>query len=351
MTTRFILTAALALVSAIATAQQPTNAGLRIVVVEGEDAVNIVQQKTAVAPVIEVRDRNNLPVPGALVTFSIQGGKAASFGGASTLTVATNAAGQAAVTGLTPTAAGAFQIQVSAAFQGQLATATIAQTNVMTAAQAAAASTAAGGTSGSSAGGGAGGGGLSTTTIVTTGAAIAGGAVAAVKIAENISFDENFEGPLTGQFVVTSINRSNGVTCALTWAANATVNLEIDDGRGDRSEGHFQSTGTARVVATTCRGAPPPDRMFNPGGTFTGTDAAMRGTETSPFSGSGPDGTFQGSTTSTFEGARSGDTITATIKFESRGTHTNPSGLTFDNVEVGSFQVTLRKTGDKKEGL
>ena len=123
-------------------ATQP--ATLRVVVIEGEDAVNIIQQKTAVRPVVEVRDRNNLPVPGAIVTFSIEGGKAATFGGASTLTVATNAAGQAAVTGLTPSAAGAFQIQVSAAFQGQVATATIAQTNVMTAAQAAAASAASG---------------------------------------------------------------------------------------------------------------------------------------------------------------------------------------------------------------
>ncbi|MEY4093852.1 MAG: hypothetical protein RLZZ53_1051, partial [Acidobacteriota bacterium] len=117
---------------------------LRVVVIEGEDAVNIIQQKTAVRPLVEVRDRNNLPVPGAVVTFSIQGG-ASTFGGASTLTVATNAAGQAAVTGLTPSAAGAFQIQVSAAFQGQVATATIAQTNVMTAAQAAAAAGASGG--------------------------------------------------------------------------------------------------------------------------------------------------------------------------------------------------------------
>jgi dihydrodipicolinate synthase/N-acetylneuraminate lyase len=120
--------------------QASTPAPLRVVVIEGEDAVNIIQQKTAVRPVVEVRDRNNLPVPGALVTFSIEGGKAATFSGASTLTVATNAAGQAAVTGMTPATAGAFQIQVSAAFQGQVATATIAQTNVMTAAQAAAAS-------------------------------------------------------------------------------------------------------------------------------------------------------------------------------------------------------------------
>ena len=127
---------ALMLTAPLAAQSPPTASGLKIVVIEGEAGVNIIQQKTAVKPVIEVRDRNNLPVPGAIVTFSIEGGTAASFGGASTLTVATNAAGQAAVTGMTPATAGAFQIQVSAAFQGQVASATIAQTNVMTAAQA-----------------------------------------------------------------------------------------------------------------------------------------------------------------------------------------------------------------------
>ena len=40
-------------------------AALKIVVLEGEGAVNIIQQKTAVAPVIEVRDRNDQPVSGA----------------------------------------------------------------------------------------------------------------------------------------------------------------------------------------------------------------------------------------------------------------------------------------------
>ena len=46
---------------------------LKIVVIAGEGAVNIIQQKTAVAPIIEVRDRNNLPVSGASVTFSVSG--------------------------------------------------------------------------------------------------------------------------------------------------------------------------------------------------------------------------------------------------------------------------------------
>ncbi len=101
--------------------------GLRIVVVEGEDAVNIVQQKTAVAPVVEVRDRNDQPVAGVLVRFAIRSGRA-TFGGARTLSVTTNAAGRAVAAGLTPTGSGALQIGASAAFQGQTTAITIAQT-------------------------------------------------------------------------------------------------------------------------------------------------------------------------------------------------------------------------------
>jgi hypothetical protein len=187
--------------SSSVTLAQP--AALKIVVVEGEDAVNIIQQKTAVAPIVEVRDRNDQPVAGAIVRFAIQGGRA-TFGGAQTLTVTTNAVGQAVATGLTPTASGALQISATAAFQGQTAAAvTIAQTNVITAAQAAAVSSAAGtgggassagaggaggGSSGTAAGtgaaGGAGGsGGLSATTIGIIGGAAAGGAVVATQVA------------------------------------------------------------------------------------------------------------------------------------------------------------------------
>lgn len=51
-----------------------------------------------------------------------------------------------------------------------------------------------------------------------------------------------------------------------------------------------------------------------------------------------------------FRGRANGDTITATIKFESRGTTTIQSGAMFDSVESGVFTVTLRKTGEKNEG-
>jgi hypothetical protein len=167
---RFTLPAAIAIVAIAAGITLAAQAAdLRIVVVRGEDAVNILQQKTAVAPVVEVRDRNNLPVPGATVTFSI-GGQGASFGGGvQTLTVTTNAAGQATAAGLTPTASGAIQVNATAAIQGQSATTVITQTNFATvqAAQAAGASVA-------------GGGGLSTGAvagIVGGVGAVAGGAV------------------------------------------------------------------------------------------------------------------------------------------------------------------------------
>src|SRR5688500_11620660 len=123
-----ILTGALlaVLASTIAVAQQRAAGDLKIVVIAGEGAVNIIQQSTAVPRIIEVRDRHSLPVAGAPVTFSV-GGSGASFGTGSTLAVGTNAAGQATAAGLTPTAAGAVQITVTAAMQGQLASAAITQ--------------------------------------------------------------------------------------------------------------------------------------------------------------------------------------------------------------------------------
>ena len=158
-----LLCAAMLLVPAFTSAQTPQAAAsnaLRIVVISGEDAINIIQQKTAVNPIVEVRDRNNLPVSGVAVTFSV-GGQGATFaGGASTLTVATNAAGQAVVTGLTPTATGALTINASAVVNGQTIAATITQTNFATAAEAASAASSAGSAGGASgSGGGATGGG------------------------------------------------------------------------------------------------------------------------------------------------------------------------------------------------
>ena len=325
-------------------------APLRVVVIQGEDAVNVIQQKTATRPVVEVRDRNNLPVPGVLVTFSIEGGTAASFGGASTLTVATNAAGQAAVTSLTPATAGAFQIQVSAAFQGQLATATIAQTNVMTAAQAAAASAATGGASGSSAGGGAGGaggGGLSTTTLAITGGVVAGGAVAALAVVRNgDDADEIFTGSFSAQVQTVSTSRNTGgSTCVFTRAISATVHFEIAGSRGDNVEGRMNIKGTETNVSNTC-GLPAGGGMpVNWSVPVNGPNPSIRGSETSSFSNPLPTGSIQGTHTTSFEGARTADdTITGTLRMDVRSTSVIESGEMFDHITAGSFPLTLTKT-------
>jgi hypothetical protein len=248
---------------------QPSSqsAALRIVVIEGEDAINVIQQKTAVAPVIEVRDRNNLPVSGVAVTFSV-GGQGASFGGLSTLTVTTNAAGQAAAVGLTPTAAGAIQINATALVQGQALTATITQTNVLTAAQAAsAASASAGGASGTAGSGGTtagatggaagGGGGVSGTTLGIVGAAVGGGALAATRA---VGGDEPATATVRpaprifrGSFASTITLTFQGCFRIETWVGTLEMAMP-----GDGSiDGNASITGgTTRVEAVTCTGGP-----------------------------------------------------------------------------------------------
>jgi hypothetical protein len=148
--------------------QQPAAPNIRIVVIQGEDAVNVIQQKTAVRPLIEVRDQNDLPVGGATVTFSITGGRATFAGGASQFTVTTDAAGRAAASALNPLRNGQVSIRVEALFQGQTATAAVSQTNVANAAEAARLANQSG-TSGGSAG--------------TTGGATAGGGLSGAAIA------------------------------------------------------------------------------------------------------------------------------------------------------------------------
>lgn len=319
--------------------------GFKIVVIEGEDAVNIIQQKTAVRPVVEVRDRNNLPVPGVLVTFSIEGGKAATFGGASTLTVATNAAGQAAVTGLTPSVAGAFQIQVSALAQGQVVTATIAQTNVLTAAQAAAASAAtSGGTAGSSAGGGAaGGGGLSATTIGIVGAAVGGGALVATQVTkeDEPAGPSSFTGPVTGQIVSTIVGVE---TCVVTRALSGTMTITLDSQSSSAVNGKAEISGTDTVISQTCNG-PTHSDSFRNAFTITGTPASLgfrdQRTETRPGN---PDATQTVTSTLTlaFQGSLSGGVITGTLTFDEKSETTGGRGGLIRESATGTFPITLR---------
>jgi len=170
------------LLGCLATSGAEQFSGLRILVLEGDDAVNIIDKKTAVKPTVEVRDQNDLPVSGASVVFLIQGGDGATFAnGLRQVTLTTNSLGRATVTELNPLSKGAFQIQARATFQGQTATVTIHQANVATAAEAAQAAKPSAGQG--AAAGAAGGGGLSHAAIAGILAGVGGAAttVAVVK--------------------------------------------------------------------------------------------------------------------------------------------------------------------------
>jgi hypothetical protein len=115
--------------------------GLQIVVIQGEDGVNIIQQKTAVQPIVEVRDKNNVPVAGVLVTFGISGAgggvsPAAFANGLSRIGVMTDSSGRAAVQGLQALGRGAFNIDISATMNGQTVTKVLGQSNFQTIAEA-----------------------------------------------------------------------------------------------------------------------------------------------------------------------------------------------------------------------
>ncbi len=375
--------AALLLVSAPAAAQPANPAGLRIVVIAGEDAVNIIQQKTAVAPIVEVRDRNNLPVAGATVTFSL--GPGASFGGQSTLTVVTNAAGQATATGLTPSAAGALQIQATATFQGQTAVATIAQSNVMTAAEAAsAASTAGGGGSGSGgaagaagAGGGAAGG-LSGTMIGVIGAAAAGGVVVATKAAggsESSSpsatsttssgttgtgtttnptppstptpqpTSSAFSGPMAGTMTGTSSVEDGGINCTYSVRTTGNSTLRLQTASSGAITGTLEMNGTNSAFSINCTGGtsvPIPDAPFVYSAAVIGTGNTVGSTQEFRDTITIEGISITVATTIRFTGTISGNTVTGTLVWNSTADTRGPGG-SVRGAYTGTINLTLNR--------
>jgi len=196
---------------------------LKIIVLEGEDAVNLIDKKTAVKPTVEVRDRNDLPVAGALIRFAIRG-RAATFGnGAREFTVTTDSLGRATVNALTPARTGAFEIDVNASYQGQTATTTMHQTNYADAAQAARAGKAPATTSSATttAAGGGGGGGLSGLAV----AGIVGGAAAGAATAVIVAKRGN-TAPSVGSVTASP-------TTALQNATSISFSVQANDPDGD----------------------------------------------------------------------------------------------------------------------
>jgi hypothetical protein len=126
--------------TAHAGAQTPAQGGkLFVVIVEGEGAINNVRQRVAREPVVQVEDENRKPVAGAVVTFLLpQQGPGATFAnGARSTTLLTDSNGRAVARGLRPNNVnGEYQIRVNASHQGRTGSATISQSNAISAAAA-----------------------------------------------------------------------------------------------------------------------------------------------------------------------------------------------------------------------
>lgn len=122
-------------------AQEAAGPKLKIIILEGEGAINNIHQRTAREPIIQVQDENNRPVAGALVLFTLpENGASGTFAnGSKTYMTTTDTQGKAVAHGLKPNnTEGAFQVSVTATYQSLKATATISQSNVAGAAAAAA---------------------------------------------------------------------------------------------------------------------------------------------------------------------------------------------------------------------
>ena len=122
-----------ALALSLLAALEATPSQLKIVVLEGDGAVNDIRKRAAREPVVEIRDADDRPVAGAAVTFILPpSGPSGIFpNGSRMVTVTSDEKGQAAGIGLRPNnVAGEFQIRVTASHQGQTASATLTQTNV-----------------------------------------------------------------------------------------------------------------------------------------------------------------------------------------------------------------------------
>ena len=107
---------------------------LKVIVVDGDEAANIVAEKIAAIPVIEVRDEKDRRVAGAIVRFvirkTVRNRLAAVFrNGQAEVRTLTDAAGQANSSAITPLEPGSFEIDVEVRYPGQTGKATIRQTN------------------------------------------------------------------------------------------------------------------------------------------------------------------------------------------------------------------------------
>ena len=166
--------------TATSTAQEGNQQKLKIVIVEGDGAINNVRQRVAREVIVQVNDENDRPIAGVAVSFLLpSSGPGGVFAnGTNVLNVATNAAGRA-VAGFTPNpVSGAFQVNATASFQGQIATTAISQTNALAAAGAVAGGATTGSVVGATSGG------ISAATVAVVAAAVVGAVAVGVVVAK-----------------------------------------------------------------------------------------------------------------------------------------------------------------------
>lgn len=128
----------------LAAQDQPPPASLQITIIDGEEAINNIRQRTAREPIVQVEDENHKPIAGAVVIFVLpnDGAGGAFLNGARTLSTVTDSKGQAIAHGLRPNnIAGRYQLRVDASYRGVMARTSINQVNAAGSAAAAGMST------------------------------------------------------------------------------------------------------------------------------------------------------------------------------------------------------------------
>jgi hypothetical protein len=126
-------------IPAAAQQAQQIQPALRIVIVEGDGAINNIRQRVNREPIVQVEDENRKPVAGAVVIFFLpeQGPSGTFANGSRMLTVLTDNQGQAHAVGIRPNnQSGPMQIRITASAGGLTASSILTQTNVAGAAAA-----------------------------------------------------------------------------------------------------------------------------------------------------------------------------------------------------------------------
>jgi hypothetical protein len=115
-------------------AQVASTTKLKILILDGDAAINNIRLGTAREPIVQIQDENDRPVAGALVVFTLpdRGASGVFADGTKSLMVQTDTKGQAMARGLKPNKTpGQFKIRVDASHQGTTTSSSVAQSNIL----------------------------------------------------------------------------------------------------------------------------------------------------------------------------------------------------------------------------